>query len=241
MTSRHRIPAACSALALASIAAVCASSAGPVRLVAGLGLIGDLAFALWFMRRSRFDAVVPAAGLTLAFLILAGLALAAVHALSTVPVALVSAAATLAAAWVGARHPEPDPGPESDEPRARLKPSRPPALALAGALVFTAAAVLAVRYSADSAAADTDGATSVAIWAYPSGGRLLVGVEQPPGHGATMLRIVASQAGTVVATWNIALAPGQTWHAPALTVTGEGVVQIVALHGETVVASLSSR
>lgn len=247
MTSRHRTPAACSALALASFAAVCASSAGPIRLVAGLGLIGALAFALWFLHRSRFDAVVPAAGLTLAFLILAGLALAAVHALSTVPFALVAAAATLAAAWAGARRPEPDPepgtGPEPEiaEPRARLKPSRPLALALAGALVFTAAAVLAVRYSADSAEADADGATSVAIWAYPSGGRLLVGVEQPSGHGATTLRIVASQAGTVVATWNIDLAAGQTWEAPALTVTGEGVVQIIALHGETVVASLSSR
>ena len=67
-------------------------------------------------------------------------------------------------------------------------------------------------------------------------------MEQPAGHGATSLRIVVTQAGVTVATWNdIRLAPGQTWEAPALTVTGKGPVQVVALHGGTVMASLSSR
>ena len=58
----------------------------------------------------------------------------------------------------------------------------------------------------------------------------------------TTLRIVVSQAGVTVATWNnIRLASDQTWESPALTVTGNGPAQVVALHDGTVVASLSSR
>jgi len=207
---------------------VCASS-GPVRLIGGLGLIGAFACAAWLMHRARFAAFVPAVGLTLIFLILAGLALAAVHALSTVPVALALAAVTLATIWAGASYPAP-----------RFKP--PNALAAIGILIFAVAAGLAVHYAAASAAADADGASSVAIWAYPSGGQLHVGVQQPPGHGAASLRIVVTQAGVTLATWNdIHLAPGQTWEAPALTVTGDVPARVVALQGGTVVASLSSR
>jgi hypothetical protein len=188
---------------------------------------------------ASFDAIVPVIGLTLVFLILAGLALAAVHSLSTVAVALVLGVVTLAAVWAGVSRPT-HPTPELAERGARLKPPNP--LVVAGVLIFAAAAVLAVRYSAASATADADGASSVAIWAYPSGGQLHVGVQQPAGHGATSLRIVVTQAGVTVATWNdIRLAPGQTWEAPALTVTGKGPAQVVALHGGTVVASLSSR
>ncbi|HZP52016.1 hypothetical protein, partial [Actinocrinis sp.] len=72
--------------------------------------------------------------------------------------------------------------------------------------------------------------------------QLHVGVRQPAGHGAASLRIVVSQAGATVATWNdIRLAPGQSWQAPALTVPGPGSAQVVAFDGTTVVASLSSR
>jgi hypothetical protein len=190
---------------------------------------------------ASFDAIVPAIGLTLVFLILAGLALAAVHALSTVPVALALGVVTLAAVWAGASHPtHPTPGLAEQGARPQLKPPNP--LVVAGVLVFAAAAVLAVRYSAASATADAGGASSVAIWAYPSGDQLRVGVEQAAGHGATSLRIVVTQAGVTVATWDdIRLAPGQTWEAPALTVTGNGPARVVALHGGTVVASLSSR
>jgi hypothetical protein len=240
MTSRRGLQTACSAVAIASFGAICASSAGPVRQIAGLSLLCALAFAVWFMHRRRFDAIVPAVGLTLAFLILAGLALAAVHILGTVPVALASVVATLAAAWAGARHAAPALGPGLAERRAWLKPRYP--LALIGVLIFAAATVLAVHHSAASATADADGASSVAIWAYPSGGQLHVGVEQPAGHGATSLRIVVTQAGVTVATWNdIRLAAGRTWEAPAFKDTGKGPAQVVALHGGTVVASLSSR
>jgi hypothetical protein len=256
-TDQRGLRLACSAVAIASFGVICASSAGPVRQAAGLSLIAALAFAVWFLHRRRFDAIVPAVGLTLAFLILAGLALAAAHVLNTVPVALVAVAATLAAVWAGARrsdpapspdHPasDPDPDPDPDPAsgpagrRARLKPWQP--LALAGVLIFAAAAVLAVRYSADSDTADTDAASSVAIWAIPSGDQLHVGVEQPVGQGATSLRIVVTEAGATVATWNnVRLAPGQTWEAPALTVTENGPAKVVALHGGTVVASLSSQ
>jgi len=239
MTSQRGLQAACSAVAIASFVAICASSAGPVRQIAGLSLIGAFAFAVWFRHRGRFDAIVPAIGLTLAFLILAGLALAAVHDLDAVPVALVSAVATLAVAWADAAHPGAGPA-EQAEQRASLK--RPHPLAVAGVLIFAAATVLAVRHSAAGATTDADRASSVAIWAYPSGDQLHVGVEQPAGHGTTTLRIVVSQAGVTVATWNnIRLASGQTWEAPAVTVTGNGPAQVVALHDGTVVASLSSR
>jgi hypothetical protein len=236
MTSQRGIQAACSAVAIVSVCAVCAATAGPVRQIAGLSLIGALAFALWFMHRRRVDAVVPAAGLTVVFLILAGLALAAVHALDMIPVAIVLGLATLAAAWVGASRPPAEPA----ERRAWLKPTHP--LAVVGVLIFAAAAVVAIRYSATSASSDADGASSVAIWAYPSGDQLHVGVEQPAGGGGTSLRIVVTQAGVTVATWNdVRLVAGETWQAPALTVTGNAPAQVVALHGGTVVASLSSQ
>lgn len=236
MTRQRGLQGACFAVAIASFGMICTSSAGPVRPIAGLGLIGALACAIWFIHRQHFEAIVPATGLTLAFLIVAGLALAAVHALSTVSVALLLGVATLATAWAGASYPTP----ELAERRSRLNPPNP--LAVAGVLIFAAATVLAVRYSAASATADSDGASSVAIWAYPSGNQLHVGVEQPPGHGAASLRIVVTEAGVTVATWsNIRLAAGQTWEAPALTVTGNGPTRVVALDGGTVVASLSSR
>jgi hypothetical protein len=242
MTSDRGLRAACSAVAIASFGVICAPSAGPVRQIAGLSLIGAFACALWFVHRERFAAIVPATGLTLVFLILAGLALAAVHTLSAVPVALVLAVATLAAAWFDAFHH----APELAEPRVRVKPRKllklPNPLAAAGVLVFAAAAVLSVHYSAASATADADGASSVAIWAYPSGDQLHVGVEQPAGAGAASLQIVVTQAGVTVATWNgIRLAAGQTWEAPALTITGNSSARVVALRDGTVVASLSSR
>jgi hypothetical protein len=239
MLSQRSSRAACSAVAIASFVTTCAASAGPVRQIAGLGLIGAFAFALWLMRRGRFDAIVPAAGLTLAFLILTGLTLAAVHILSTLPIALASTLATLAAVWAGAPHPIA----ESAERRTWLQWFTPShLLAVTGVLIFAAATVLAVHHSASSAGVDADGASSVAIWAYPSGDQLHVGVQQPAGHGATSLRIIVTESGVTVATWNVVrLAPGQTWEAPALTVAGKGPAQVVAMHGRTVVASLSSK
>jgi hypothetical protein len=67
-------------------------------------------------------------------------------------------------------------------------------------------------------------------------------VRQPAGHGATSLRIIVTEAGVTIATWNdVRLAAGQTWEAPALTVAGKGPAHVVAMHGGTVVASLSSK
>lgn len=208
-------------------------------MIVGLVLIAALVCALWANRRERFEAIVPAIGLTLAFLILAGLTLAAAHALSTVPVALALGAFTLAAAWFAVRSHKAERAERAESASWRKQPNL---LAIAGVLVFTAAAVLAVRFSATSATADVDEASSVAIWAYPSGGQLHVGVRQPAGHGAASLRIVVTQAGATVATWNdIHLAPGQTWDAPALTLAGTGPAKVVALDGHAVVASLSSQ
>ena len=236
-TARERaFPATCSAVAIASSSVICASSAAAVRQLAGLVLISAFACAVWFIRRDRFDAIVPSAGLTLSFLILAGLALASGHALSAVPVALAVGVVTVAAAWFGVSSYAPGLAGRGSWFK-RLNP-----LAAAGVLIFAAAAVLAVHYSAASATTDADGASSVAIWAYPSGDQLHVGVAQPAGHGAASVRIVVTHAGVTVATWNdIHLAPGQTWEAPALTTTGPGPVQVLALRDGTVVASVSSQ
>jgi hypothetical protein len=221
---RPVVPVACSGVSAASFGIMCISGAGPVKLVAGLSLLGAFACSIWLLHRARFRAVVPAVGLTLVFLILAGFALAAVHALDTVPIALAVAVVTLAACT-----------------RARAERfGAPNPLAVTGAVIFAAVAVLAVRYAATSATADGDAASSLAVWAYPTGARLQVGVQQPAGHGTASLRIVVTRAGATVAAWNnIRLAPGQTWEAPVLTVTGGGPIRIVALHAGTVVASLS--
>ena len=227
-------PAACSAVTVASLGIICAST-GPVMVIAGLSLLASLAGALWLAYQARPDAVAASVGLTLAFLILAGLALAAIHALSTVPTALVVAVTAVAAAWISVWRADPEPVASKARPRT-------PGLAVAGALVFAAAAVLAVHYAAASATADNAGASSLAIWAYPSGGRLHVGAQQPAGRGSTSLRIVVTQAGVTAAVWNnIRLAPGQTWEAPALTLTGNGQVRVTALAGGAVVASLSTQ
>jgi hypothetical protein len=204
-------------------------------VIAGLCLAGALAGALWLAAQARFRAIVPAIGLTLAFLVLAGLALAAVHAPGAVPTALAIGAVTVAAAWASVWYPAPG----HAERQERLP--RPGLIAVAGVLIFAVTAVLAVHYAAASAGADGDGASSLAVWAYPAGGQLHVGAQQPAGHGAASLRIVVIQAGVTEASWsNIRLAPGQPWEAPALTLTGNGPVRVIALHAGTVVASLSA-
>lgn len=234
MTSRRGLQAACSLVAIASCGAICASPAAPVRQIAGLSLVCALTCAVWLLLQ-RFDAIVPAIGLTLACLILTGVALAAVHVLRAVPAALALGVVTLAAAWAGTAHS----APRHADRRTLTRPPSP--LALTGVLIFAAAAVLAVRYSAASATSDADRASSVALWAYPSGNQLHVGVTQPAGHGAASLRIVVTRAGVTVAAWSdIHLAPGQTWAAPALTVTGTGPASVVVLDGGSVVARLSS-
>jgi hypothetical protein len=193
-------------------------------------LLCAFACAVWLLYRARLGAIVPAIGLTLAFLILAGLALAAVHALSAVSTALTVGLVTVAAAWAGAFRPGAGP---AERNRKSLS-----LLAVAGAATFAAAAVLAVHYAAVSATADADRASSLAIWAYPSGDQLQVGVQEPAGHPAVSLRIVVTQAEATATAWNVRIAPGQTWEAPALTRTGNGPFRVVALHAGTVVASL---
>ena len=227
-------PAACSGVTIASAAATCLT-AGPLRLIAGLSLLAALACALCLLRRAQFDAIVPVTGLTLVFLVLAGLGLATVRSLSVVPTALTVGASALAAAWAAARFPA-----ASRPARAARRGARG-YIALAGVLVFAIAATLAVRYAAESATADSSQASSLAVWAYPVGDQLHVGAQQPDGHGAVLLRIVVTQAGATAATWNnILLEPGQAWEAPALTLTGDAPVRVVALRAGTVVATLSA-
>jgi hypothetical protein len=218
---------------MASLGIIVCVAAGPVRLIAGLSLLCALACAIWLLYQARLRAIVPAIGLALAFLILAGLGLAAVHALTAVPTALTVGVVTLTAAWASEFRPGPRPAEPGRKPLSLL--------ALAGAGLFAAVAVLAVHYAAVSATADADGTSSLAIWAYPTGGRLQVGVQAPPGHGGMSLRIVVTQAGAAATAWNnVRIAPGKTWEAPALTLTGQGPVRVVALNGGTAVATLSA-
>lgn len=230
---RWGFPVACCALSAASSGLIISAATGPIRVIAGLSLLCAFALTVWLLYQRRLRAIVPAMGLTVTFLVLAGVALAAVHALGAVPAAVTVGVVTLAAAWASAWRP--GPGPQ----QPRRKPLS--LLAVAGAAVFAAAAVLGVHYAAVSATADADGASSLAIWAYPSGDQLQVGVQAAAGSATGALRIVVTQAGAPAATWNdIRIASGQTWEAPALTLTGNGTVRVVALHAGTVEASLST-
>jgi hypothetical protein len=231
--SRWALPSSCSAITVLAVGLVCTST-GLVKLMGGLILLSAFVGAMWIAQKARFVAIAPAVGLALASLILIGLALAAVQALSTTPVALAVGVVTLAAAWTSSRRQAAG----TLERTAPLKPLNP--LTIGGVVVFAAAAVFAVHYSVVNAVADSDRASSLAVWAYPSGGQLLVGARQPPGHGSTSLRIVVTQAGITAEVWShVRLAPGQTWRAPPLALAGNGPIHVVARHGGQVVARLS--
>lgn len=230
--------AACSAVSVGSFGVI-AASAGPVRLIAGLSLVGAFACGVWLAHRARFRAIVPAIGLTLVFLVLAGLALAAVHARGAVPIALAMGVTTLAIAWASTA-----PGlagREAGKSGRKAPLGRRGMLAIAGGVIFAGAAVLSVRYAAASATAGDDSASSLAVWAYPAGGLLHVGAQEPAGHGAVSVRIVVTRAGVAVASWNnVRLAPGQTWQVTTPSVDGNRPVQVTALRGGIIVASLSA-
>lgn len=230
--TRWVLPLTCSAVSALATGLVLIS-AGPVKVTGGLVVLGAFVSALWIAQRSRFAAVAPAIGLVLASLVLIGLGLAAAHLLSTSFAALAVGAVTIAVAWVGSRRP-------ARPPRQQASPRRFHLAAAAGVVFFVVAAAFAIHYSAVSAVADSEQATSLSVWAYPSGGQLHVGAEQPLGHAATSLRIVVSYAGTTAATWNnVDLSPGQTWKAPLLELPRNGPVRVVARHGQDVVATLS--
>jgi len=256
--------AACPAASAGAFGIICTST-GPVRLIAGLCLPAALACAIWLAHQARFPAIVPAAGLTLVFLILAGLTLTAAHAPGTIPIALATAAATLAIAaastipgLTGTQPPERETGQPGQETGHAERPTghaeretghaarKAPrtwrgTLAIAGGALFAATAVLAIRYAAASATASGNSASTLAVWAYPAGGRLHIGAQEPPGHPAVSLRIIITRAGTTIATWNsIRLAPGQTWQATTPSADGNRPVQVTALRGGIIVASLSA-
>jgi hypothetical protein len=140
---------------------------------------------------------------------------------------------TLPAAWAGSLYPA------AKVPERRPGVRLASATAVGGAVIFAAAAVLAIRSSVVSATADSAAASSLAVWAYPSGDQLHIGARQPPDHGPTTLRIVVIHAGLTAAAWNdVRLAPGQAWQAPPLALTGPGPTRVVARRGGVVVASL---
>jgi hypothetical protein len=229
---RWALPLICS-MAAAFAAGLVLVSAGPVKLVGGLVLLGAFGSALWIAQGSRFAAVAPAIGLVLASLVLIGFALAAAHLLGTGFAALVVGAVTVAVAWTGRRRPE-------QPVQRRRSPVQLDLVAAAGVVFFFIAAAFAVHYSAVSAVADSEQATSLSVWAYPLGDELHVGAEQPLGHTATSLQIVVSYAGTTATTWNnVNLSPGQTWKAPLLALPRSGSIRIVARDGQNLVATLS--
>jgi len=242
MMKSHRLPAACSAVAVVAVGVICVST-GPVRLTAVLILLGTFAGAIWRLHRAQFAALWPAVGLTLAGLILIGLALAAAGALTTTAIAAAIGVVTVAIAWAStawASTAWASPPNSASVAEWRTWLTRPSPFAVAGAVIFATAAACSIVYSAASSAADSDRASSLALWAYPTGDRLDVGVWQPAGHGPTSLRIVVTQAGITIAAWkDIWLAPGQTWEARPIALTGDGPTQVVVFRGGSVVASLS--
>jgi hypothetical protein len=230
--TRWVLPLACSTVAVLATGLVFVS-ADAVKVAGGLVLLGAFASALWIAQRSRFVAIAPAIGLVLASLILIGLGLAAAHVLSTSFATPAIGVVTIAVAWAGSRRPE-------QPPRQRTAPRQFNLVAAAGAVFFVIAAAFAIHYSAVSAVSDSEQGTSLSVWAYPSGGRLHVGAEQPLGHGATSLRIVVGYPGANAATWNnVDLSPGQVWKAPLLALPRNGPIRVVALRGQDVVAALS--
>jgi hypothetical protein len=236
--TRPGLSAACSAVTVVAVGVICLST-GPVRLTAAAILLGAFISAIWLLQRARFAALGPAVGLGLAGLTLIALALAAAGALTTGTIASAIGAGTLAVAWASTLHPaDPADLAATSEWRTRLKRLSP--YAVGGAVIFAAAAACSVHYSATSATADSDRASSPALWAYPVGHQLEVGLQQPSGHGPTSLRIVVSQAGVTIATWqDIRVAPGQTWEAQPVALKGNGPTQVVAFQGGSVVARLS--
>jgi hypothetical protein len=251
MMKSHRLPAVCSAVTVVAFGLICLST-GPVRLAAALMLLGAFVGASWLLQRAQFATLGPAVGLALVGLILVGLALAAASSLTTIAVAAAIGVLTVAIAWAStvpastvsastmsaSTVPASTAHPADAATRTRL--TRPSPLAVAGLVIFATATACSVVYSAASATSDSDRASSLALWAYPTGNRLDVGVWQPADHGWASLRIVVTQAGTTIAAWrDIRLAPGQTWEARPITLTGDGPTQVVVFRGGSVVASLS--
>jgi hypothetical protein len=227
--------AACSAVTVAAFCVICLST-GPVRLAAAALLLGAFVGAIWLLHQARFAAIGPAVGLALASLILIALALAAVGGLTTAAIAATIGAITLAVCLANAVVAKA----AVANAERRTRPGRPSPFAVAGAVAFAAAAACSVHYSATSATDDSDQASSPALWAYPVGNRLDVGVWQPAGDGSTSLRIVVAQAGVTIAVWqNVRMTPGQTWEAPPIALSGDGPTQVTAFRGGSVVARLS--
>jgi hypothetical protein len=230
--TRWRLPAACSAATALACGLICMTS-GPFRLAAALLLLGAFIGSIWILHRARFAALGPSVGLALAGLTLIGLAFAAAGALTIVPIASAIAAVTLAAAWARTLYPG-----TAAERGTQVK--RPGPFAVGGVIIFAVLAAFSVRYSAVSATADSDHASSPALWAYPVGDQFDVGVRQPAGQPPTSLRIVVTQAGSTLAAWqDIRLAPGQAWRAQLIALSIDGPVQVVAFQGKTIVARLS--
>jgi hypothetical protein len=243
MMNGYRMPVACSAVTIAAFGVICVSS-GPLRLAAVAILLGTFVGVIWFLDRAQFATLGPALGLALAGLILIGLALAAVGALTIDVIAAALGASTLAASWAGtawasAPHPAAPAAPAAAAARG-TRQRLPGPFAVGGAVIFATAAACAVHYSAASATADSDQASSPALWAYPAGDRIDVGVRQPAGQRPTSLRIVVTQAGVTLAVWtDVRVGPGQTWEATPIALRGDRSIKVIAFHGESVVASLS--
>lgn len=242
MMKSQRLPVVCSAVTVVAFGLICLTT-GPVRLAAVVLLLGTFVGAGWLLHRAQFAALGPSVGLALAGLILIGLALAAAGTLTTMAVAAAIGVLTVAIAWASTVSTSTG-ATATAHPAApvewRTWLTRPSPFAVAGAVIFATAAACSVVYSAASATSDSDRASSLALWAYPSRNRLDVGVWQPADHGPTSLRIVVTQAGTTIAAWtDIRLAPGQTWEAQPIPLTGNGPTRVVVFRGGSVVASLS--
>jgi hypothetical protein len=226
------LPLGCSVAAALAFALVLAST-GSLKLAGGLILLGAFVGAILLAQGFRFVSVAPAVGLVLASLVLIGVGLAAVHMLNSGVAPAAAAIATIGVAWIGWRRTVVDP--RNPRPTRRLN-----WVAGAGVAFFAMAAAFAIHYSAVSVTADSNRATSLALWAYPSHGHLHVGVEQPAGRNLGPVLIVVTYAGTTAATWrNVDLAPDQTWQAPPLALPRSGAIRVTVRRGGRVIATLS--
>ena len=228
-------PLGISVVTALAVGTVCLS-AGPVRVAGAVLLLAAFVGAVWVAGQIRFTALAPALAMALALLVVVGTGLAVLHRLNTQDVAFTIGIVAIGVSWLGLVWGTPD---AVGGARGMNAPSP---LAVTSVVVFVAAAIIAIHYAVKSATADTDRASSVALWAVPVGDRVRIGVQQAPGHKPITFEVVVREDGATAARWDVAgLASDQTWQSPPLKLTGTGPVRVMARSDAGVVADLVVR
>jgi hypothetical protein len=235
--SRWKYALGCSFVALLSVVLIGTGLAG-MRILGGLLLLTACVSAIWLAYDAAFVAVSLALGLSVTSLILIALALAVVHFLNlnavwiTLAIAILTILTACGSAWRGGA-----------PVGLRLTAWRSAFVGVVvGMAILATSAVFAVRYSADSAAADADRALSTAVWAYESGGQLHVGAAAPPGQGSIALEVDVTSGKRLVASWNqVHIASDRSWEGRPLTLRGTTDMKVTVRSNGKIIAVVPVR